>query len=323
MSTDKTIAPQNGVPKPNYTQIPNVVLEAMPYLPEAALKCMLVISRKTFGFHKNDDRISLTQFSELTGLSRPAVTNGLEYLSTHGWIRQIATSAGSVFELKMEDFATSASKPSLLPNKRARKPALPEEVNKVNRLPVNEVNTQKKEEKKERKEEKEYSAPKNASPVEPLAPDGAPASPTPDEAVPERQAQPAPKTRAPDPFFDKLVQMTGKLPDLNGALIGRAKKLLVGIGATLADLDDFAEYWAMCDWRGQKNQKPTPMQITAEWGLMLSWREGGKLRPGVAKRFDAAAARNAEVTVYKGEAEAARFEAEERAKNPDYDKIPF
>jgi len=48
---------------PNSTQIPNVLLDfVIPDLPEGESKCLLYICRRTYGFHKEEDRISLSQF---------------------------------------------------------------------------------------------------------------------------------------------------------------------------------------------------------------------------------------------------------------------
>jgi len=51
--------------KPNFTQIPNVFLDnIMSELTEKELKVLLYIMRRTYGFSKGEDRISLTQFSD-------------------------------------------------------------------------------------------------------------------------------------------------------------------------------------------------------------------------------------------------------------------
>ncbi len=58
------------VPAPNYTQCPNVIFDYwLPILGFAELKIFMVIIRKTFGWHKIKDRISLSQLQKLTGIS--------------------------------------------------------------------------------------------------------------------------------------------------------------------------------------------------------------------------------------------------------------
>lgn len=63
---------------PNTTQVPNVLLDVvMPQIKNAALRVLLAVVRKTYGFQKRTDKISLTQLQRLTGLSRQGVVNGI------------------------------------------------------------------------------------------------------------------------------------------------------------------------------------------------------------------------------------------------------
>ena len=55
--------------QPGYTRIPNDIIEAMPYLGNAELRVLLAIARKTVGFQKSGDRISVSQIEGLTGLT--------------------------------------------------------------------------------------------------------------------------------------------------------------------------------------------------------------------------------------------------------------
>lgn len=66
------------IEKPNYTQIPNVVLDdLMPLMEEAELRVTLAISRRTFGFHRESAKLSLSELQKMTGLSRQGVINGV------------------------------------------------------------------------------------------------------------------------------------------------------------------------------------------------------------------------------------------------------
>ena len=48
---------------PNFLQVPNVVIdELLPDLTGAELKCYLVVIRKTKGWNKESDNISISQF---------------------------------------------------------------------------------------------------------------------------------------------------------------------------------------------------------------------------------------------------------------------
>jgi|GEM_PF-2586325 len=73
---------------PNFTQIPNVLLdEVLPDLSKGELKVLLYIARKTYGFHKVKDKISLSQlengvagYDKGTGLNRETVIISVDRL---------------------------------------------------------------------------------------------------------------------------------------------------------------------------------------------------------------------------------------------------
>jgi len=76
-----------AVSLPNHTQIPNELLdEYMQEMTGAELKVVLVICRKTFGWHKEIDRISFSQLVELTGMTRSSVNSGLQKAMKRGLI---------------------------------------------------------------------------------------------------------------------------------------------------------------------------------------------------------------------------------------------
>ena len=98
------------IEKPNYTQTPNILFdEIMRDLNGAELKVILAVIRKTFGWHKERDRISLTQLEEMTGLSRQGILNAIHGkkkeksviggLVNKGYIKIIETKQGNVYEL--------------------------------------------------------------------------------------------------------------------------------------------------------------------------------------------------------------------------------
>ncbi len=71
-----------------YTRIANEVLEALVKvrLPPSEKDILLFILRKTYGWGKTQDRISLTQFEKGTDLSRPTVVKALSNLITRKMI---------------------------------------------------------------------------------------------------------------------------------------------------------------------------------------------------------------------------------------------
>lgn len=76
-----------GFQPPNYTQIPNEIFDVwMEKLTPAEFKVLLCVCRKTFGFHKNEDSISLKQIQEMTGLSRKGIVKNIGVLLEHSLI---------------------------------------------------------------------------------------------------------------------------------------------------------------------------------------------------------------------------------------------
>lgn len=70
-------------PQPDkYTKISNELLEAFSRLNASgsAWRIFMVVLRKTYGYHKKVDKISLTQFEKMSGLSRKSVCRGLNEL---------------------------------------------------------------------------------------------------------------------------------------------------------------------------------------------------------------------------------------------------
>jgi phage replication O-like protein O len=72
---------------PNYTQTPNDLFDHwLPHLSESELKVLLVVLRKTFGWHKSRDRISISQLARITGLTRETVIHAGKTLQNKGII---------------------------------------------------------------------------------------------------------------------------------------------------------------------------------------------------------------------------------------------
>lgn len=97
-----------AIDKPNYTQIPNIFIDYwMSKLSPPASMIFLVICRKTIGWSKDHDQISLSQMEKITGLSTNTVRNGIQTLIESDLITQIKTGSGraskTFFELKMSN----------------------------------------------------------------------------------------------------------------------------------------------------------------------------------------------------------------------------
>jgi phage replication O-like protein O len=74
----------HDVPKPNknFTRIPNTMLESLAAsdLMPSEYKLVLAVARKTYGFNKDVDRISVSQLMQITGLSRRGIVYAMQNL---------------------------------------------------------------------------------------------------------------------------------------------------------------------------------------------------------------------------------------------------
>jgi hypothetical protein len=97
--------------KPNYTQTPNIFYDSLlSQLGHAEMKCLLYIFRRTFGFHRKSDKISLTQFEKGiegldsgTGLSRKNIHPALESLAEKGIININKEGNTNSYSLYLDD----------------------------------------------------------------------------------------------------------------------------------------------------------------------------------------------------------------------------
>ena len=99
---------------PNSTQLPNILLDkVIPLIPEAEARCLLYICRRTFGFQKDSDRISFSQFISGikdrrgnvldygAGLARASVAKGLKNLHEAGAISIRANTKGNYYQINL------------------------------------------------------------------------------------------------------------------------------------------------------------------------------------------------------------------------------
>lgn len=68
--------------KNGYTKIANEIMDALINyrIPGEQMQCLLFVIRKTYGWNKKKDSISLSQFSETTGINKPCVCRALNKL---------------------------------------------------------------------------------------------------------------------------------------------------------------------------------------------------------------------------------------------------
>lgn len=109
---------------PNYTQVPNVVIDDLASkLSDSAFKIYVVLIRKTKGWEQKRDAIAISQFCEITGKSKPTVIKCLDELINLGLIKKTRfTKYGNEYELNLSFshdgmFIKFTSKKSLLVKK--------------------------------------------------------------------------------------------------------------------------------------------------------------------------------------------------------------
>lgn len=120
---------------PNSFQVPNAFVDdVLCQIGDVSAKLYLIICRKTRGWYKEHDSISLSQFQDLSGKSRPTVIRALSELIQFGLIIECASTIyGNSFKLN-DDCSVGwlmrfASKESLLPNTTSKKSLLVKKFN--------------------------------------------------------------------------------------------------------------------------------------------------------------------------------------------------
>jgi len=129
-----------------YTKIPNALLDSMAELGNAELRVLLAIIRKTAGWGKACDVISLTQIGNMTGLARRHIIKALASIEDQGWIAKEPAKRNG-FCYRLVPLGNQSPKVTSTPRE-------PEPVPLGNQSLVPLGNTQKKEERKERKRER-------------------------------------------------------------------------------------------------------------------------------------------------------------------------
>ena len=113
-----------GFQSPNYTQTPNDLFdELLPEMGLAELKVVLCIIRHTFGYHKDEIKMSIRAIARFTGLNVNSVMEGATKAEAHGLIERnldgnkttVWTAIVSVLPTKTPRLSTSDA--SVLPTK--------------------------------------------------------------------------------------------------------------------------------------------------------------------------------------------------------------
>jgi phage replication O-like protein O len=75
---------------PNTSAIPNVLFDYwMNLLSPAEFKVLMCVARKTYGWHKNNDLISIKQIEKMTGLHRSGIIKNVDALVERGLLNKV------------------------------------------------------------------------------------------------------------------------------------------------------------------------------------------------------------------------------------------
>jgi len=281
------------IEQPNYTQIPNSFLDEQMRRRDMGigeLKVCLAIARQTFGWHKEGDRLSLSQLEELTGLSRQGVINGINAAIKNGLIVRTQKGQGYIYSLNV--VATSqVSRPVDNTASQVSRPELVKEVDQFEPKLVKLLDTQKKDTKK-RKEKELLAAqalPLHLTELQPIATE----SVTEKETLTPSAVAPLPLATEPAPpteqqrKFQLLCNIVGwdykLLTQQQQGQVAQTLGILCKAGYTEEHLKQFHDQvWAK-DWRWQQHHSyPSLAQVRAEMGKL-------KLQQQVAATRTAAA----------------------------------
>lgn len=147
-----------------YTKLPNeFVDDVMPTISAISTVVYVAIARRTIGWQKDSDSISLSQLVRATGLTRPSVVKAINELTQRNLIAVKRQQSNQVSESNVYTILTGSkndlppSQFNLLPNDDVvneinypSKNNLPDVVNEIDHQVVNEIDTQKKDTKRKK-----------------------------------------------------------------------------------------------------------------------------------------------------------------------------
>ena len=77
-----------GFQAPNYTQVPNDYFDLVMEMTEAEIKIISVLIRQTFGYHRDEIKMSVRELANATNMSTSSVWVGAEKLEARGLIER-------------------------------------------------------------------------------------------------------------------------------------------------------------------------------------------------------------------------------------------
>lgn len=264
-----------GTPEENWSKLPHSLIAALPTIKSASeLKVILYILRHTWGFHETEKRISLDEFANGrkkrggsrmdggTGMSIPAIRNGIKRAIEHGFI---------TVETDNSDKARVKKYYSL--NQTVRK--LQSDCKKVTPRVQESCNRTKKETIETNPKKISATAPSPPVIQEPTIPEGASEQDAPHSKQSEEQKGDPPATSEKKPNGTYLLaQLLSEVCEMDfaankGRLLREAKLLKKAHPPPTPALVN-ANYgpnglWYVEDWRGKRGDLPRPSTIRETW----------------------------------------------------------
>lgn len=208
---------------PNYTQLPNAVLDNLPEFSDAELRVVLCICRQTFGWHRDTFKASVSFIAKGVGMSEQGVRNAVESLMARGVINR--EKHGQTFAYEIATLPETPSTPLT--------PSLPQPLNAVDPHPSTPL------------------TPFSLNPSTPLREinKGTETKGNKSAGVPPAPASKSPKRELTDGWCAKWQAHHGMPYKFEGAKDGRAADRLLSLALSPADILAIAEQaWRHPEW---------------------------------------------------------------------------
>ena len=103
------------IEKPNFTQVPNLLLDNMCKFTHTEFKLLMFVSRMTFGFHQDKHRMSFSYLEDKTGMARDTISNAIHTLLAKGVL--VRVQHGETFKYSLDIDMVGESNQSEIPTK--------------------------------------------------------------------------------------------------------------------------------------------------------------------------------------------------------------
>lgn len=94
------------IDKPNFTQMPNVLLDNMPEFSDAEFRVIACICRQTFGWQRGWAKLSRSFVAVATGMSEQGAANGLKSLLEKGYLQREKSGESFSYQLLVDGSPT-------------------------------------------------------------------------------------------------------------------------------------------------------------------------------------------------------------------------